>query len=97
MSEKNYVPHPIDTSGVSLPLDLQALGEELARNTHEVWAQQRIRDGWKYGPFRDGDQKTHPDLVPYEDLSEAERQYDRNTSMETLKVILSLGYRITRK
>ena len=96
MSDKTYDPRPIDTSSVELPDELLRLGELLAKNTHDVWARQRIREGWVYGELRDAEQKTHPDLVPYEELPEGEKQYDRSTSMETLRVILSLGYRIVK-
>ena len=96
MSDKTYDPRPIDTSSVELPEELLRLGELLAKNTHDVWARQRIREGWVYGELRDAEQKTHPDLVPYEELPEGEKQYDRSTSMETLRVILSLGYRIVK-
>ena len=96
MIEKKYEPHPIDTSRIDLPDELLQLGEYLAKNTHEVWAQQRINDGWVYGQRRDTESRTHPCLVPYEELPESEKEYDRNTSRETLKVILSLGYKISK-
>jgi hypothetical protein len=91
-----YEPHPIDTSGIRLPDELLALTEELARSTHDHWARQRIGEGWTWGPARDDAAKRHPDLVPYAELSEAEKQYDRTTAMETLKAIIALGYRIER-
>lgn len=93
---KTYTPNPIDTSGIAIPDDLLELSEYLALNTHEVWARQRIREGWQYGETLDRDAKRHPDLVPYDQLPEGEKQYDRNTSLETIKVILSLGYRIVK-
>ena len=40
--------------------------------------------------------KTHPDLVPYAELAESEKDYDRKTAVETLRAILKLGYRIER-
>lgn len=85
---------PIDTRGVVLPPALVALTETLARHAHAVWERQRLADGWRYGPTRDDVRKRHPSLVPYDDLSEAERQYDRNAAMETLRAIVALGYRI---
>ena len=97
MPKKKYIPQPIDTSSIDVPESLLLLGEYLAKNTHEVWAQQRMQDGWTYGKLRDADKKTHPDLVPYEDLPDSEKVYDRSVSMETLKVILSLGYRIVKE
>lgn len=93
MSE--YVPQPIDTSDVKLSKDLAELMERLAENTHEVWAAGRIADGWKYGETRDDSRKLHPCLVPYADLPDSERDYDRRTAAEALKVVISLGYSIT--
>ncbi len=94
MKNQKYIPCPVDTSRVELPEDLSELTELLARNVHEVWAQTRIRQGWSYGPQRDDKQKHHPCLVPYDDLPESEREYDRNTALETLRFILKAGYRI---
>ena len=90
-----YVPRPIDTSRVKLPKGVEDLLERLAENSHEVWAEQRMKDGWRYGPRRDDKRKKHPDLIPYQELPDAERVYDRRVSTETLKVITALGYRIT--
>lgn len=91
-----YQPKPRDTSGVRLPKEISSLTEELARNTHENWAKQRMAEGWRYGPRRDDAKKEHPSLVPYEQLSESEKDYDRTTAMETVKTILALGYRIAK-
>ena len=95
MPDQSYVPHPVDASRVSLE-GLQPLLESLARNAHEIWAQQRLRDGWTYGAHRDDVKRTHPGLVPYENLSESEKEYDRVMVNETLKAILALGYRIVK-
>lgn len=92
----SYIPRPVDTTAVVLPPDLEALTEYLAENAHDLWAAQRLADGWQYGPQRDDARKLHPCLVPYAELPEAEKTYDRQTAMETLKVILALGYRLTR-
>jgi hypothetical protein len=87
-----YVPQPVDTSKVRLPNSIHRLTELLSQNAHEVWAQGRIQQGWKWGSKRDNDLKLHPDLVPYEDLTEEDKQYDRDTSMSALKVITALGF-----
>jgi ryanodine receptor 2 len=89
-----YLPRPIPTAAIALPAPLLDLTERLAENTHEVWAKQRLADGWTYGPRRDDAAKVHPCLVPYADLPESEKDYDRATALETLKAIMSLGYRI---
>jgi len=91
-----YQPKPLDTSAVVLPANVVELTEYLAENTHEIWSAQRIADGWTYGPKRDDATKQNPCLVPYADLPESEKVYDRNTAMETLKAILALGYQITK-
>lgn len=91
-----YTPRPIDTRNVELPNELQQLSEMLARNTHENYVHLRMQQGWSYGPVRDDQLKTNPTLIPYHQLSESEKEYDRLTSIETLKVIIALGYRITR-
>ena len=92
-----YIPKPEDTADVALPEEILALCEQMARNTHEVWAASRIADGWTYGPRRDDALRQHPCLVPYEELSEEEKAYDRATSQETLRFILKMGYRITKE
>jgi len=84
---KEYIPKPVDTRGVELPEELVPLIEEMAKNVHEVWAKNRIEDGWSYGPERDDARKLHPCLVPYEELPEREKDYDHATSQETLKLI----------
>lgn len=91
-----YIPKPIDTNDVVLTDDVLELSELIAKNTHEVWSAGRIRDGWTYGEARNDAEKTHPCLIPYEELSESEKEYDRNTSLETLKLIVKLGYRIVK-
>ena len=92
-----YTPKPIKTDDIVLSEDLLALTERLAKNTHEVWAEGRIKDGWTYGEKRDDAQKHHPCLVPYSELSESEKEYDRNTAIETLKLIVKLGYSVSKK
>lgn len=93
--EKKYIPSPIDTSEISLPESLDGLVEALAENVHEVWAKSRMEQGWTYGPERNDAMKQHPCLVPYGDLPEEEKDYDRGTAISTLKLITKLGYRIS--
>lgn len=92
-----YVPKPLDTSEIQLSEDLNALAESIAENVHEVWSAHRMAEGWSYGPVRNDKRKTHPCLVPYKDLPESEKEYDRNTSRETLKMIVSLGFDIKKE
>ena len=92
-----YVPKPIDTDDIVLSVDIVELGELIAKNTHEVWSKSRMDEGWTYGEARDDEHKHHPCLIPYEELPESEREYDRNTSMQTLKLITKLGYKIVKE
>lgn len=93
----SYNPNPIHLCDVTLDSALDSLVEELAENVHETWAKGRIDDGWTYGPVRDDAKKHHPCLVPYSELPESEKEYDRNTALSTLKFIVKKGYGITRK
>jgi len=93
---KTYTPQPIDTSGVTISDDIGELTELLAKNVHEVYVQGRLAEGWRYGPRRDDAKKQNPTLIPYEELSESEKSYDRQTAMETLRSIIALGYEIKR-
>ena len=95
--KKNYVPQPMDTSDIQLSEELNVLIEQMAKNVHEVWAQSRIEQGWTYGNERSDALKQHPCLIPYEELSEVEKAYDRNTALGTLKLISKLGFKIIKE
>ena len=94
--KRNYTPQPIDTNDIELPAELNSLVEQMAKNVHEVWAQNRIEQGWTWGKERNDELKHHPCLVAYEELPDEERLYDRDTAIETLKLIMKLGFRITK-
>ena len=91
-----YQPKPADTSHVQLPRELEALMEQIAQNVHENWSAGRLAEGWTYGAVRDDEKKTTPCLVPYDELPVEEKDYDRTTAAQTLKLILALGYRIEK-
>lgn len=92
-----YKPNPIDTSKIQLPEELLELTEKIAENVHENWSAGRIADGWTYGETRNYEKKTTPCLVPYSELSDSEKEYDRVTALQTLKLIVALGYKIEKK
>ena len=93
----DYIPEPMDLSLVDLPESLIQLSERIAENVHEVWAKARMDEGWTYGEKRDDIHKKHPCLVPYDELPEEEKEYDRNTGMNTIKMVKKLGFRIERE
>ena len=92
----DYIPEPMDLSSVDLPESLIQLSERIAENVHEVWAKARMDEGWTYGEKRDDIHKKHPCLVPYDELPEEEKEYDRNTAMNTIKMVKKLGFRIEK-
>ena len=94
--KETYTPKPIGTRNIVLPQELLDLTERVAENVHDVWAVGRLAEGWVYGEVKDVGKKTTPLLVPYNDLPESEKQYDRNTALETLKLIIKIGYRIEK-
>ena len=93
---KDYTPKPVNLDDVELPQGLEQLTEYIAENVHEVWAAGRIKDGWRYGEERNDKLKTHPRLVPYSELPEEEKVYDRETAMNTVKIIIKSGYTIEK-
>ena len=95
--KSDYIPAPIDVSDIQLPSELCELAEIIAKNVHEVWAAGRLAEGWKYGPERNDALRTHPGLVPYEELSETEKDYDRRTAMGTFKLIQKIGFGIKKE
>jgi RyR domain len=92
-----YKPQTIDTSRVELNAGLQELIERLAENNHDHWALKRLEESWRYGPQRVDSKKEHPGLVPYAELSESEKEYDRKTVIEALKAIIAMGYDIKKR
>ncbi len=92
-----YVPHPIDVSDVTLDEDLLELTEAIAENAHEIWAAKRQSEGWQYGPERNDVLLQHPDMVPYSELSEGEKYYDRDMALNTIRLVRKLGFNITRR
>ena len=91
-----YKPSPYDVEAVLLPDSLIALTESIAENTHDCWAKARMAQGWTYGPERDDVHKKHPDLLPYSVLADEEKEYDRISAMNAIKLIVALGYTIQK-
>ena len=91
-----YQPHPIDLAQVTLSPSLTNDLERIAQNIHEVWAQERKMRGWEYGRLYDEKKKTHPCLIAYGDLPELEKDMDRATVTQTIKMLLWMGYSIEK-
>lgn len=93
--KSDYIPAPIDVSDIQLPSELCELAEIIAK-MYMKYGCGRLAEGWKYGPERNDALRTHPGLVPYEELSETEKDYDRRTAMGTLKLIQKIGFGIKK-
>lgn len=91
---QEYNPQPVDVSMISLEDGLGELTEMIAENAHDLWALQRMKEGWTYGKERDDKMKKNPDMVPYDQLPEPEKDYDRKMAIGTIKLVKRLGYRI---
>ena len=92
-----YIPKPIDLNDVELDQDFNELQEAIAENAHDIWAVKRIKEGWKFGEFRDDKKKETPDLVEYSRLPEDEKEYDRAMALDTIKLIKRMGYDIVKR
>lgn len=94
---KTYTPKPIDLSDVELSEELNELREAIAENAHDVWALERQAQGWTYGPQRDDELKRTPCMVPYSQLPECEKKFDRDMAMNTIKLLKKLGYDLVKR
>lgn len=95
-SVAGYNPQPINVEDINLDANLEDLTEAIAENAHDIWARARMDKGWTYGPVRDDAKKQHPDLVPYAQLPDSEKEYDRIMAMNTLRLVRRLGYDIVK-
>lgn len=97
---KLYMPHKINLDDVELDEDLEDLLEAIAENAHDVWAEMRMKEGYVFGKDNNSDKDkgplTNKDLVPYSDLPDSEKQYDREMAEQTLKLAKRLGFKVTR-
>ena len=93
---KTYHPKFLDLKHVELPDGFDELREAIAENAHDRWALERQSEGWTYGPKRDDSKLETPDMLPYAQLPESEKQYDRIIAEDTLKLLTALGYNIEK-
>ena len=93
---KTYNPILIDLEHVNLPEGFEELREAIAENAHDIWALERQSEGWTFGPKRDDSTLETPGMVPYSQLPESEKEYDRIMAENTLRLLIALGYRIEK-
>jgi len=92
-----YNPKLIDLAHVDLPDFMDELCEAIAENAHDTWAWERQSEGWTYGPVRNDEKLETPDMIPYRDLPDSEKQYDRVMAFDTLRLLIALGYKIEKR
>lgn len=93
---KEYIPKPIDIKDVELRAEITSLSEAIAENLHEIWAELQRAEGWRYGTTHNDELRITPNMVPYAELSESQKESNRNMSMQTIKLIQKLGYDIIK-
>lgn len=94
MQANGYKPSPLDLNAVSLTPKLEELVDQLAENTHNLWAKERIQQGWTYGLNEDSENYRSPHLVPYSKVDEAIKKANRDTASETVRTLLVYGYQL---
>lgn len=70
--------------------------EGMARMEHERWCAERRRQGWKHGATRDDRRKLHPDLAPWEELSDEAREKDRVMVRDLPAFLATAGFQVER-
>ena len=92
LQSNGYKPAPLDLSAIELSQKMEELVDLLSENTHNLWAKERIGQGWTYGLNEDPDCKRSPHLLPYLYVDEAIKVANRNTASETVRTLLVYGY-----
>uniref|UniRef100_A0A3Q3JZU9 Ryanodine receptor 3 n=1 Tax=Monopterus albus TaxID=43700 RepID=A0A3Q3JZU9_MONAL len=89
-----YKPSPLDLSDVKLTPGQEMLVDKLAENAHNIWAKDRIKQGWTYGIQQDLRSKRNPRLVPYVLLDERTKKSNRDSLREAIRTLIGYGYNI---
>uniref|UniRef100_A0A8B9ER95 Ryanodine receptor 3 n=1 Tax=Anser cygnoides TaxID=8845 RepID=A0A8B9ER95_ANSCY len=94
MMSNGYKPAPLDLSEVKLLPSQEFLVDKLAENAHNVWAKDRIKQGWTYGIQQDLKNKRNPRLVPYALLDERTKKSNRDSLREAVRTFAGYGYSV---
>ncbi|KAK1794494.1 hypothetical protein P4O66_011363, partial [Electrophorus voltai] len=89
-----YKPSPMDLSHIKLASTQEAMVDKLAENAHNVWARDRIRQGWTYGIQQDVKNKRNPRLVPYALLDDRTKKSNKDSLREAVRTLLGYGYNL---
>uniref|UniRef100_A0AAX7TRD1 Ryanodine receptor 3 n=1 Tax=Astatotilapia calliptera TaxID=8154 RepID=A0AAX7TRD1_ASTCA len=94
MMSNGYKPAPLELSDVRLNAGQEVLVDKLAENAHNVWAKDRIKQGWTYGIQQDLKSRRNPRLVPYALLDERTKKSNRDSLREAIRTMVGYGYEI---
>ncbi|XP_077442696.1 ryanodine receptor 3 [Stigmatopora argus] len=94
MMSNGYKPAPLDLSDVKMTAGQEVLVDKLAENAHNVWAKDRIKQGWTYGIQQDLKIRRNPRLVPYAFLDERTKKSNRDSLREAIRTMVGYGYEI---
>ncbi|KAF4101818.1 hypothetical protein G5714_016618 [Onychostoma macrolepis] len=94
MMSNGYKPSPLDLSDVKLSAAQELLVDKLSENAHNVWAKDRIKQGWTYGIQQDVKSKRNPRLVPYALLDERTKKSNRDSLREAIRTLIGYGYNV---
>uniref|UniRef100_A0A3Q3BKC6 Ryanodine receptor 3 n=1 Tax=Kryptolebias marmoratus TaxID=37003 RepID=A0A3Q3BKC6_KRYMA len=94
LMSNGYKPAPLELSDVKLTAGQEVLVDKLAENAHNVWAKDRIKQGWTYGIQQDLKSRRNPRLVPYALLDERTKKSNRDSLREAIRTIVGYGYEI---
>ncbi|XP_054910410.1 ryanodine receptor 3 isoform X4 [Poeciliopsis prolifica] len=94
MMSNGYKPAPLELSDVKLTPGQEVLVDKLAENAHNVWAKDRIKQGWTYGIQQDVKSRRNPRLVPYALLDERTKKSNRDSLREAIRTMVGYGYDI---
>uniref|UniRef100_A0A665TV22 Ryanodine receptor 3 n=1 Tax=Echeneis naucrates TaxID=173247 RepID=A0A665TV22_ECHNA len=94
MMSNGYKPAPLELSDVKLNSGQEVLVDKLAENAHNVWAKDRIKQGWTYGIQQDIKSRRNPRLVPYALLDERTKKSNRDSLREAIRTMVGYGYDI---
>nr|XP_015292467.2 ryanodine receptor 2 isoform X15 [Macaca fascicularis] len=89
-----YKPAPMDLSFIKLTPSQEAMVDKLAENAHNVWARDRIRQGWTYGIQQDVKNRRNPRLVPYTLLDDRTKKSNKDSLREAVRTLLGYGYNL---
>ncbi|KAK2531532.1 Ryr2 [Columba guinea] len=89
-----YKPAPMDLSFIKLTPSQEAMVDKLAENAHNVWARDRIRQGWTYGIQQDVKNRRNPRLVPYALLDDRTKKSNKDSLREAVRTLLGYGYHL---